>query len=577
MLARSSSRLPAGLREGWKGPVRGDLTEREGSGSSLPESHLVEGPPRHSVERFGWWLLLIAAAAFFLRLVIDYQGRNTWLTGDGFAYSIEAQLNAHGHWFSNSGNPDALHPPAWVTLLTVWEWLGEHSWLSERVLASAVGSLTVVFVGLAGRRIAGSWVGLLASAIAAVYPGLWVYEWPLLSETLLLLGIAVLILMAYRFWAKPSAGSAAVLGFLCGMVALTRSEQILLLFLVVTPLILTVKRQSWRRRVRWLALAYAATVIVVLPWTTYNLGRFQHPVLLSNNFGAAIAQGNCKTTYYGPYTGEYSLVCLAQPSGDQTVDDSTNLHQGLQYMEHHLGRLPVVLVAREGRGFGFWNPFQQVDLDASWEGGGVNSQGTYLPTAIWVYRLALFGFWLLLLPAVAGTVALRRRRVPVYPLLAFFAIVILTIAVTYGVSRDRAAVEIPLVLLASVGIAGIVASVRGRLPLEDEVLVGAKTSTARDASGGRDGHADIMRAPQFADRIPIRAVVAIALVISLIAAGFVLHAASAATGRPTERMIQPSNGASLAGRGISGRRGAVWCNENRVPSHRRDPERHGDR
>ena len=409
--------------------------ERPASVESLdfPDASSPEAEPLPSTDRFGWWLLLICAVAFILRLVIIYQGRHDALSGDGFQYSIQANLNAQGEWFvaifSTAKPPDALHPPAWTLLLTVWAWLGQHSWLSQQVLASGVGSLTVGVVGLAGRRIGGVRVGLLAAGIAALYPGLWVYERAILSETLLLLGIAVMILLAYRFRAQPSAGLAAVLGIVCGLVALTRSEQILVFAFVVAPLILAVRHVEWRRRLGWLALAALCVLVVVTPWTIYNLGRFQRPVLLSNNFGSAVAQGNCTITYYGPYTGDYSPECLTahHPQSDMIslMPIHCVLHQGLTYMEHHVGRLPVVLFAREGRAFGFWNPFQQVHLDAQWEGNSnVAIFGpSYTPTAIWVYRLALFGFWLLLIPAVAGVVVLRRRRIPVYPLLGFFAIV----------------------------------------------------------------------------------------------------------------------------------------------------------
>ena len=423
----------------------------------LSEFAAQDAEPVPSIDRFGWWLVLICAVAFILRLVVVYQGRNSALTGDGFEYSIEANLNARGEWFvsvfANGTRPDALHPPAWALVLTIWAWLGQHSWLAQQTLAAVVGTLTVGAVGLAGRRIGGVRVGLIAAGIAALYPGLWVYERAILSETLLLLGIAVMILVAYRFWARPSARRAAVLGLMCGLLALTRSEQILVFAVVVAPLILAVRHIGWRRRIGWLALATLCVVVVVTPWTIYNLGRFKHPVLLSNNFGAAVEQGNCDTTYYGPYTGAYSAPCLHRLSGDQSVENATALHEGLSYLDHHLGRLPVVLFAREGRAFGFWAPFQQVHLDAEWESGITGALGTsYLPTAIWVNRLALFGFWLLVIPAAAGVVVLRRRRIPVYPLLGFFAIVAVTVATTYGETRYRAAVEVPLVLLAAVGL-----------------------------------------------------------------------------------------------------------------------------
>ena len=428
-----------------------------------PDLSSPEAKPHPSIDRFGWWLAVICVVALILRLVIVIQGRHDTLSGDGFVYSGQANLNARGLWFVNifspAKQPDALHPPGWTLLLTVWAWLGGHSWLSQQILAACIGSVTVAVVGLAGRRIGGVRVGLLAAGIAALYPGLWVYERALLSETLLLLGIAVMILMAYRFREQPSARFAFLLGIVCGLLALTRSEQILVFVFLVAPLIWAVRRVEWRRRIGWLALAATGVLVVLTPWNIYNLGRFQRPVLLSNNFGSAVAQGNCNVAYYGRLTGAYSITCLTPDTqGDQSVRNSADLHTGLTYLEHHVGRLPEVMFAREGRAFGFWNPFQQVRLDAEWEGAGPLSLGSsYVPTALWVNRLALIGFWLLLVPAAAGVIVLRRRKIPVYPLLAFFVIVALTVAATYGEPRYRAAVEVPLVLLAAIGISAALA------------------------------------------------------------------------------------------------------------------------
>jgi 4-amino-4-deoxy-L-arabinose transferase-like glycosyltransferase len=521
-------------------------------GSVDPSDVAAQEPePEPSIDRFGWWLVLICAVAFILRLVIVYQGRNSALTGDGFGYSLQANLNARGEWFaslsSNGARPDALHPPAWALVLTIWAWLGQHSWLAQQTLASAVGTLTVGAVGLAGRRIGGGRVGLIAAGIAAVYPGLWVYERAILSETLLLLGIAVMILLAYRFWAHPSALLAAVLGLVCGLLALTRSEQILVLAVVVAPLILAVRHIGWRRRLGWLVLATLCVVVVVTPWTIYNLGRFERPVLLSNNFGSAVAQGNCDATYYGPYTGAYSAPCVSLAAGkDQSVENAAELHKGLNYLDHHVGRLPVVLFAREGRAFGFWNPLQQVQLDAEWESGITGVFGTsYLPTAIWVNRLALFGFWLLVIPGAAGVVVLRRRRIPVYPLLGFFAIVAVTVATTYGETRYRAAVEVPLVLLAAVGIsAGLASTRRARSP-RDRAVARPEPSLA-PTTNGRDRLADQDRRRRLAKKVPVRALSVIALVLSLVGVAQVMNVAD--EGGPVKNaMVLPLDGKSSAG------------------------------
>jgi hypothetical protein len=51
-----------------------------------------------------------------------------------------------------------------------------------------------------------------------------------------------------------------------------------------------------------------------------------------------------------------------------------------------------------------------------------------------------------------GAVTLRRRRVPLTPVLAVLAAVALTVGFVYGTTRFRAPAEVSLVLLGSVGI-----------------------------------------------------------------------------------------------------------------------------
>ena len=149
-------------------------------------------------------------------------------------------------------------------------------------------------------------------------------------------------------------------------------------------------------------------------------------------------------------------------------------------------------------------------------------------------RLALFGFWLLVIPAAAGVVVLRRRRIPVYPLLGFFAIVAVTVATTYGETRYRAAVEVPLVLLAAVGLSAGLASVT------------RADSSLAPTTIGRDRPADQDRRRRLVHQVPVRGLSVIALVVSLVAVVKVMNVADA---RPPIRneMVMPLDGTSAAG------------------------------
>jgi hypothetical protein len=62
--------------------------------------------------------------------------------------------------------------------------------------------------GLAGRAAFGRRVGLVGAALAAVYPGMWLYERELLAEPLAMLGTSTTIWLAYRFRSSPSFGIA---------------------------------------------------------------------------------------------------------------------------------------------------------------------------------------------------------------------------------------------------------------------------------------------------------------------------------------------------------------------------------
>jgi 4-amino-4-deoxy-L-arabinose transferase-like glycosyltransferase len=411
-------------------------------------------PKSPTLPRFGEWLALIAGGGLALRILVIVLSRSERVLGDGYEWSKQGNLNAAGHWFVSGfhGGADALRPPAWSFVLTFWAWLGQHDWFRQQILACLIGTATVAIIGLVARRLAGDRAGLVAAGIAAVYPGLWIYERALLSEVILLLGIAVMLLLAYWFRDNPSGRGSAVLGGMCGLLAMIRSEQILVFLLLIIPLIIAVKAVDWRRRIVWVVLAAVTTAAVIAPWTIFNLNRFQRPVVLSNGFGAAAAGGNCDLTYFGSEIGYGDLRCVPfYLKGDQSVQDAEDTHIALTYAEHHLSRVPLVVFAREGRTFGYWNPFQEATFSAK-----------YMGTWVAVTRLGLIGYWLLFVPAIVGGVVLRRRRVAIYPLLAFVVTSAVAVFPTIGDVRYRAAAEVPLVLLAAVAIDSLLPGTRRR-------------------------------------------------------------------------------------------------------------------
>src|SRR5206468_5751602 len=128
-------------------------------------------------------------------------------------------------------------PPLYPALLALFSWTGLDTYAAHRIVSCVLGAVAVVLIGMLGRRVAGDRIGLLAGAIAAVYPALWMLDASLRSESLYLPLIALVLLLAYGLRDRPGWRRAALLGAAIGLAALTRSEALLLV-----PLLL-----PWRR------------------------------------------------------------------------------------------------------------------------------------------------------------------------------------------------------------------------------------------------------------------------------------------------------------------------------------------
>jgi hypothetical protein len=304
----------------------------------------------------------------------------------------------------------------------------------------AVGAVTVALVGLAAREAAGERTGLIAAALAAIYPFLWVADGSLLAETLYGPFIAGALFAALRFSRSPGWRPAAVLGALVGLAALTRGEAVLLAPILLAPLALTARLPAMGR-VRMAAVMLAAAALVIAPWTARNLARFKDPVLISTNSNATFAGANCDKTYHGVTLALWRLDCYkGKPGGDGSQQATFYRRQGLDYARDHLGRLPVVLVARLARVWDLYRPRQAI----GWEFLEGRSR--------WASRAGLLMYYPTALLAIFGLVVLRRRKVPVLPFVAFPLLVSAVALIYYGLTRFRFAAEPALIVLAAVAL-----------------------------------------------------------------------------------------------------------------------------
>jgi len=312
--------------------------------------------------------------------------------------------------------------------------------LAQRLTMAVFGAAVVLLIGMVGRSVGGNRVGWIAAGVAAIYANLFVNDGLVMSETLATLAVALAILLAYRFGRTPTWANAAWVGAACGLAMLARAELGLLLPVMVLPVALFLRDFGVGKRLLLVLMAGFTAFLVTSPWLVANLTRFDEPVLFSTNDGLTLCGANMDRTYYGSGTGLWALDCISYPvpKGDRSVTSNALRKDGLRYVRDHLGRLPVVVAARIGRVWSIYAPGQMADYNRN-EG-----------RPVWASWLAFASFWVLVPFAVGGGVLLRRRKVPITPLVAQFVIVTITAAAIYGLVRFRVPAEVSLVVLAAV-------------------------------------------------------------------------------------------------------------------------------
>jgi hypothetical protein len=264
-----------------------------------------------------------------------------------------------------------------------------------------------------------------------------------MSETLVVFTVAVAVACAYRLLLRPTIARAVALGVAVAVVTLTRAEAVLLVPLLAVPACL-VAAVPGRRRAVLAVVAVAGSVVTLAPWTLYNLSRFEKPVVLGTGFGALLLVANCDQTYSGPRLGSWYYPCFATGgpiAGDPSQYDTEARRRALRYVRHHAGRVPEVVLAREGRTWGVFRPRQQLLFD---------SQESSRPLA--VARVGLIAYYALGAAGVVGAVLLRRRGVWLFPFLAVVVDVVVAAAIGFGQTRYRAPAEVAIVVLAAVAV-----------------------------------------------------------------------------------------------------------------------------
>lgn len=364
--------------------------------------------------------------------------------------------------------PTAEFPPGFPALLGALHAVGLESVRSQRLALALLGALASVGVVLLARRWVPDRWAVGVGLVAAVHPAVFGPEAALLAESLFLWLVLLVLLAVVRYREDPTPPRALLVGLLGGAATLVRSEGLVLAVALALPLLVTAPPR--RIRARAAVAVFVGALLLPGAWAVRNLATFDEPVLVSNNVGSVLSGANCDATYDGDLVGFWLISedCFAGfrqedlQRADESVIAGELRDDGLSYAADHLGELPRVAAVRVLRTFQLWEPEQQARL-ATFEGRRLLAE-----------RIGGWLLWATLPLAAAGAVHLARTRrfVDLWLLAVPIGLVAGVAAATYGNPRFRIAADVPLLILAAIGLRWLVGSRRRRGDRSEEGRVG---------------------------------------------------------------------------------------------------------
>jgi 4-amino-4-deoxy-L-arabinose transferase-like glycosyltransferase len=433
----------------------------------------TEPEPRSGRFPLGLALITLVGACWRLGVLAFDKWDQPLLLNDSLYYSAQARQLVDGIWFREIfvDQPGAEHGPLTSVLLASVSWVDQPvPW--QRLVTVLCGIATIVVIGLLGRRIGGDRVGLVAAAIAAVYPNLWMNDGLVMSESVSVLMVSLALWAAHRLLtevdartatARAAASAAVVAGVLAGLAALARSELALLTPAVMVLVAIRLLRRRpagapWARSLTLPFVVGLSSLLTVAPWVAFNMVRFEETVTLTTNDGTTLLGSYCDASFSGPNIGGWSLLCVvADP--DYSMDEEPSVRSARQrdlaidYAKEHVGDLPKVVVARIGRTLDLYGLDSLVAQDVGEE------------RYRWASWAGIVMWWVLAVAAVVGGVVLRRRTAPttwpLWLLLCPVASVTITTVVFYGGHRIRSSMEPTVIVLAAVALVALANRRRG--------------------------------------------------------------------------------------------------------------------
>jgi len=252
-------------------------------------------PERHGGRRLLWTLLCVLMLALAARVLAAVHGFDVRVGSDAYMYErLAANLYHDGEYgLRVSTNPYDFAPGAPLFAAAIYNLIGAESPVAARLGLAVAGTIGVLVVYLIARRLGGARAGVVAAAVAAVYPATLYYTGLLAGEPLAMLTVPAAVLAF--LWARDPGRSPwawAVPGALLGVTALLRPEYVALTaLLALLAAAVTVRRSGVWRAAAAGGLLASSFAVVVAPWAVHASGELGRFVPVSTGGGKALFIG----------------------------------------------------------------------------------------------------------------------------------------------------------------------------------------------------------------------------------------------------------------------------------------------
>jgi hypothetical protein len=280
----------------------------------------------------------------------------------GFYNTIAIHLNTE-HCFCLQNNvPDTDRAPFWpFVIAAIYAVTGAYNFYA-RLFLCFLGSGTCVLTYLFARDIFNHKIALVVGIIAALYPGLFIYDGWLYSEsvyTFFVMGFAYSLFQMQR---APRPGWMISCGISLACAALTRPNGVSLFVLVLiwAVFMLRMRMLPWRTVAQAVLVIACLTFGLIAPWTFRNYVVSDRFILVAVGSGTVLAGSYNDTVLTPRYFGVPGLWVSVEEMQPPLTDhsDAGETAYAVHWIRTHLSEVPYLFSLHF---INLWRPYTSED------------------------------------------------------------------------------------------------------------------------------------------------------------------------------------------------------------------------